>query len=246
MKITLGQLKQLIREQVEEARRKPAMSPKEIADFWKRHDEAVAARPAEIMKQLKAEYPKAYQKVKKDGMEKELLKNLKGAHEAELHNGGGTLTLKIGTSVLKSLVGDGYGLPSYKSGPVDIYGYPISAYRNESEPTEDEPVRGGEVWALYSLSDGARNYFGLASGDSKRNAIINAGKDPDARGYEEVKAELYDPETHDLALRSMNLTDRDVQKVASGEADFIRRKQRKTYSGPRDIYGYPTGRGRKG
>jgi len=98
------------------------MSPEEVSAAWAEHDKAVAAKPADVMKQLKAEYPKAYRKVQSDGMEADLLSDLKDAHEVEMYNGGGSLTMTIGIEVLRSLAGGDYDLPKYYKGPRDIYG----------------------------------------------------------------------------------------------------------------------------
>jgi hypothetical protein len=93
----------------------------------------------------------------------------------------------------------------------------------------------GEVWVVHTLSeDGWPQHYGLAAGDSRTDAVTNAGGDPSdsAEG-----AELYNPKRHSLIMKSMQLTDADVKKVASGKVNFISKKKVKYYDGPRDMYG---------
>lgn len=63
MKITVSQLKKLIREQVEEARRKPAMSPEEVAQMNADLDRFKQERLAGVKKELKQRHPKAFKLV---------------------------------------------------------------------------------------------------------------------------------------------------------------------------------------
>ena len=70
MKLTVSQLKQLIREQVEEARRKPAMSPEEVSPMNADIDRLRGERLAGLKKELKAKHPKAFKfVVSRFGME---------------------------------------------------------------------------------------------------------------------------------------------------------------------------------
>lgn len=103
-----------------------------------------------------------------------------------------------------------------------------------------EAARPAKIWALSVSSDGWPTYFGLAAGANERDAITNAGEDPDARGYEQVTAQLYDPKKFPNLLGSLYLTDADVRKLTSGREVFIKSKRSEIkFNTSRDMYGNP-------
>ena len=92
MKITVSQLKKLISEQVEEARRKPAMSPEEVSQMNADIDRLRGERLAGLKKELKAKHPKAFKfVVSRLGMEAIDKLIEEGEHAAGM-NGGYSLT----------------------------------------------------------------------------------------------------------------------------------------------------------